>query len=101
MTKRLAVFLGVLCLCITLVFGAYWRSNRGTWHRIPVEVMWSGEFTQEQIDEMMNRPPEYMWIRQEDGAAIQENESFGEKMKRWFGWKGGSRGIPVFHGEPF
>jgi len=85
MTKRLVVLLSVLCLCIMLVFGTFWP-KRGRWHRMPVERSWSGMFTKKEIDEFMNEPQTYVWIRVEDRAVVREDESFAEKLKRWFRW---------------
>jgi hypothetical protein len=42
MTKRPAILLGILCLCITLVFGAYWRSHRGAWQE---RRIWEAAYT--------------------------------------------------------
>jgi hypothetical protein len=78
----MAVLLTLLCFCILLMFVTFWP--RGTWYKMQRPRIMMGSFTDKEMEEFFNRPPEYIWIREEDGLIVPDNESFGDRLKRWF-----------------
>jgi hypothetical protein len=66
MTKRLAIVLA--CLCVLLNLLIYWRSRAGTWLKMGTSL----------------GPPDYIWVRVEDGAMRPCDETFTDMLKQCF-----------------
>jgi len=87
MKKVKAVVLTLLCCCMIVAFGAFCHSNKGTWRKVPVQCIFLGSSTDKHWEEWRQKPARYIWVRDQDGAVIRDDESLVEKLKRWFAVK--------------